>query len=321
MFAAVGPILGRSSSRLNNAMGTSPFGSAGLSSFFRSRPASRGRTSTFMRRPLIGLTMSSSWKDVSIDLTKFSRFSAVVATFILPRIELIVLEKANLVLSRAASVTTRDFEIWICGAVHMGPCAVATEFVRAVEASKIAGTIFANACTHGTCEPPEQGRPIAGPTIVVGVGPSFTPRGETRPGRRSWFVQQSCSSMDELGLIEAIDRLGESVVGGIADAANRAFEISSRRLRTRHGPSSGMRSWTGQSFGLSTTVERPPSVGCSLPPSSASGRRSSCCAPACLASPPNSRPRMTSPMYSTRRGPAATKQIMKHLDAWLHSPS
>jgi hypothetical protein len=28
----------------------------------------------------------------------------------------------------------------------------------------------------------------------------------------------SCSSMDELGLIEAIDRLGESVVVGIADA-------------------------------------------------------------------------------------------------------
>ena len=29
--------------------------------------------------------------------------------------------------------------------------------------------------------------------------------------------------MDELGLIKAIDRLGESVVVGIADAANRAF--------------------------------------------------------------------------------------------------
>jgi hypothetical protein len=39
----------------------------------------------------------------------------------------------------------------------------------------------------------------------------------------------SCSSMDELGLIEAIDRLGESVVVGIADAANRRFDACLRQ--------------------------------------------------------------------------------------------
>jgi hypothetical protein len=35
--------------------------------------------------------------------------------------------------------------------------------------------------------------------------------------------------MDELGLIEAIDRLGESVVVGIADAANRRFDACLRQ--------------------------------------------------------------------------------------------
>ena len=39
----------------------------------------------------------------------------------------------------------------------------------------------------------------------------------------------SCSSMDELGLIEAIDRLGESVVVGIADAANRRLDAGLRQ--------------------------------------------------------------------------------------------
>jgi hypothetical protein len=35
--------------------------------------------------------------------------------------------------------------------------------------------------------------------------------------------------MDELGLIEAIDRLGESVVVGIADAANGRFDACLRQ--------------------------------------------------------------------------------------------
>jgi hypothetical protein len=35
--------------------------------------------------------------------------------------------------------------------------------------------------------------------------------------------------MDELGLIEAIDRLGESVVVGIADAANRRLDAGVRQ--------------------------------------------------------------------------------------------
>ena len=38
-----------------------------------------------------------------------------------------------------------------------------------------------------------------------------------------------CSSMDELGLIEAIDRLGESVVVAIADAADRWFDAGLRQ--------------------------------------------------------------------------------------------
>ena len=38
------------------------------------------------------------------------------------------------------------------------------------------------------------------------------------------FERAPSCSMDEFGLIEAIDRLGESVVVGIADAANGRFD-------------------------------------------------------------------------------------------------
>jgi hypothetical protein len=69
---------------------------------------------------------------------------------------------------------------------------------------------------------------------------------------------------------------------------------------------------------------QPPPNGCSRPVPAAysttfgGDRRSACCALACLASPPNSRPRITSPMYRTGRAAAAAKQILGNRESPFH---
>src|SRR6266853_2338128 len=111
---------GARSSRLNSAIGTRPVGSAGSRSFRGSSAASPDRLSTRIRNPLTGLTKTSLLNEVSRVFKKFSRLSAVFATLMLLRIAPIVLEKENLVLSRAASVTANERVGSIGGAVHVG---------------------------------------------------------------------------------------------------------------------------------------------------------------------------------------------------------
>src|SRR5260370_23968170 len=110
---------GAKSSRLNSATGTRPVGSAGSRSFFGSSAAS-GRLSTRIRNPLTGLAKTSLLNEASRVFKKFSRLSAVFGMLMLLRIAPIVLEKENLVLSRAASVTANERQESIRRAVQAG---------------------------------------------------------------------------------------------------------------------------------------------------------------------------------------------------------